>query len=488
LSTKLYRPSRIAPFGAALGLLAGALFVSSCIRYHPKPIEPSRMLADYETRTLDDPDLKTYLETRAGIKDWPPAAWDLRSLSLAAFFYSPDLDIARAQWAASRAARITAGERPNPVVTGLMGYNSTTPVSEITPWIPEAALEIPVETAGKRGYRILEARHLSEAARLNILSVAWDVRTRVRRAFLDLFAARQRKALLKQQLAYQEETVRIIEAQLAVGEAAPYDLAQARIARDNSRLAALDASTAEIAARLELAASLGVPASALEGLNLSFEGFSRLSLDLPSNEIRRRALLSRSDILAALSEYEASQAALHLEIRKQYPDIALGPDYQLDQADSTWTLGLSLILPLLSRNRGPIAEAEAHRTESAARFLALQASVVAEVDAAVEAGRAAVSKVEAADGILAALRREEPVAEARYRVGEISKLELLALRLEIASNALARLEALVQAQQAVGDLEKAIQAPLEVKDWVLETPGRSPAPEMTPAPKERKDE
>jgi hypothetical protein len=33
----------------------------------------------------------------------------------------------------------------------LIGYNSTTPAVEVTPWIPEISLEAPIETAGNRG-------------------------------------------------------------------------------------------------------------------------------------------------------------------------------------------------------------------------------------------------------------------------------------------------------------------------------------------------
>jgi len=425
--------------GTIFLLVALAILVSGCVRYHPKPIEASKSLADYETRRLDSPVLKSFLQNRAGVKEWPPQAWDLRALTLAAYYYSPDLDIARAQWASAKAGRITAGERPNPTIGGLLGYNSTTPVSEVSPWIPEVSLEIPIETAGKRGFRILQARQLSEAARLNIISAAWDVRSRLRQALLDFYAAGEAEKLFSQQLSIQEESVRILEAQLNVGEVSAYEVAQARISRDNSRLAAIDAANERAADRIRLAAVLGVPTKALDGVTFSFEGLTRVMVDLPSREAQRRALVSRSDLLAALAEYEAAQAALRVEIAKQYPDLSLGPDFQLDQTDNKWTLGLSLILPLLNQNKGPIAEAEAHRAEIA--------------------------------------------AQARFEVGEISKLELLGIEQEIAAGALARLEALVKAQQAAAGLESAMQTPVDLNDWALESPVRSAGPT-----KEHKDE
>jgi cobalt-zinc-cadmium efflux system outer membrane protein len=454
------------------GLALAALLSSGCVRYHPKPISAGRSLDDFEARGLDSTELRGFFQARQKSKTWPLDSWDLRSLTLAAFYYHPDLDVARARWGVAKAGVITAGERPNPSVGGLLGYNRTTPVAEITPWIPEIVLDIPIETAGKRGIRIREARHLSEAARLNILSVAWEVRIRLRTALLELYAARESESLLAKQQDIQSENVRLLEVQLAAGEVSAYAVTQARIALDNSRLAALEAARQSAEARVRLADAIGIPVKALDGAKIVFDAFDGVHADIPPAEVRRRALLNRSDVLAALSEYEASQAALQVEIRKQFPDIHLGPGFQLDQTDSKWTLGLTLELPIFNRNKGPIAEAEARRAETAARFLALQAQVIGEIDSADAACRSAVEKSKTADELLENLKKQENAAEARYGLGEISKPELLGVQLELASNALFRLDALVNAQQAIGQLEKAMQSPLDIADWVFQAPQR----------------
>jgi outer membrane protein TolC len=466
---------------AGLGLLCAAL--GSCIRYQPKPVAADRVLENFEERRLDAPDLMNHLVANHVVQDWPPPVWNLKTLTLAALYFHPDLDVARAHWGVAEAGRITAGERPNPTFNPLIGYNSTSPVSEVTPWIPEVALEIPIETAGKRGIRIAQARDLSDVARWNILSVAWSVRSGVRQGLLDLYAAQEMEALLVEQKDVQAENVRLLELQLGVGEASAYDVTQARIALDSSRLAALEASKQKAEARVHLAGALGVPAVALDGLQISFGDFEKRPAEIPAAEVRRKALLNRSDILGALSEYAASQSALRLEIAKQYPDLALGPDWQLDQSDYKWALGLSFILPLLNRNKGPIAEAEAKRTESAAKFLALQAKVLGDLDVAVAAGRAALQNAASAEAMRSNLQKQETAAKARWQMGEISKLEYLGLQIELASSALARLDASVKAQEAVGRLESAMQSPLDKTEWVLAVPQRNAGPS-----KERKDE
>jgi outer membrane protein TolC len=425
---------------------------------------------------MDSPELRLFMEKNGAPPARETTAWDLDALTLVALFYHPDLDVARAQWAAAEAARITAGERPNPTLSVLMGYDSTSPVSEVSPWIPEAALEIPIETAGKRGYRIAQARHLSDAARLSILSTAWDVRSRLRQAYYDYFAARESATLLAAQMDIQTENVRILDAQLAIGEAAPADVTQARLALGSSRLAASDAAREKELARIRLAGALGLPPAALAGIEPAFAGWTKPVLDIPAVELRRKALLGRADILAALSEYAGTDAALRLEIARQYPDLSLGPNFQMDQSDAKWTLGLAFILPLLSRNKGPIAEADARRTESASRFLALQARTIEAIDSAAASCRAAAGKIKTVEDMRQALVKQEASARARYEIGDISKLEWLGLRIELAASELARLDALVKAQQAAGDLENALQSPLEPIEKALRTPENAAGP------------
>ena len=453
------------------GVLAAA---AACVRYIPKPISAPGSLDSFESRRLDTPELREFLLASGEVKDWPPAAWDLKALTLAAFYFHPDMDVARAQWGVARAGRITAGERPNPSLNPSLGYNSTSPISEVTPWIPEIALEIPLEVAGKRGFRVAVARQASEAARWNILSSAWEVRSRLRGALLELYAAERAATLQSERLKLQTEIVRILEVQKSAGEVSTYDVTQARIALGSIRLETLETARAAEEARAKIAAALGLPRNALEGAPFSFDAFRSLSPDFPEGEVRRQALLNRSDLLAALSEYDAGQSVLRLEIAKQYPDLRIGPGYQLDQTANKWTIGLAFDLPILSRNKGPIAEAEARRTELAARFLALQAKALGELDAAVADCRAALLKARVADELSAALIRQEASAVRRREAGEISTLELTGVRLELNAGALAGLEMLVKAQEAIGRLETAIQCPLDGKDWIFtKTPARS---------------
>jgi outer membrane protein TolC len=142
----------------------------------------------------------------------------------------------------------------------------------------------------------------------------------------------------------------------------------------------------------------------------------------------------------------------------------------MDQSDNKWTLGLSGVLPLFNRNRGAIAEAEARRAEAAARFTALQNRVIEEIDVSLAGYEAARAKMATAGALLADLRKQELASQARWRAGEISKLDLGSLQLELISLERARFEALVQAHEALGRLEDAMQSPADLPAWVLTSP------------------
>lgn len=454
------RRGRISFALGAAQVLTACLLVAGCARFHPQPLAPDRAAADFQACSLSDAGLRAFMETNlhAPLASWPLASWDFTNLTLAAFYYHPDLDVARAKWALAKAGKTTAAERPNPTLSVTPGYNSTTHIP--SPWFVTPTLDIPIETAGKRGYRIAQATQLSEAARLNIASVAWQVRGHLRKTWVELYLARETEGLLLQQRATQEQVVRLLEAQLAAGAVSPFEVTQARVALDHTRLALHDAERQRGEAHAQLAAAIGIPNSALDSAILSFASLTSVPPELPSVEARRQALLNRADILGALADYAASESALRLELAKQYPDIHLSPGYEYDQGDHKWTLGLSVTLPALNQNQGAIAEAEARRTELAAQFNALQARVLGELDRATAAYRAALAKAGTADTLLVNLKKQEQAARARLESGEISKLELSTVQLELNQTTLARLHALVQAQQAFGDLEDALQSPV----------------------------
>jgi cobalt-zinc-cadmium efflux system outer membrane protein len=330
---------------------------------------------------------------------------------------------------------------------------------------------VPIETAGKRGYRKAQARHLSESARLNIATAAWQVRSNLRTSLIDLTAARQREILLQKQNAIQEKIVRAFEQQLQAGAVASSETTLMQIALAKGRLDLADARRQSADAQVRVADAIGVSVKAIDGVNLAFDLGARHpdASELMSSEVRGQALRGRADILGALADYAASQSALQLEIAKQYPDIHLGPGYQFNNGDHQFTLALTAELPILSQNQGPIAEAEARRTAAAAHFTELQAKVITEIDRAVAGYRVAQENLSTLEELAAAQKKQNESVEAQVKVGAADQLALLNSRIELGANELVQLDGQVKAQQAFAALEDALQRPINtIKPALIE--------------------
>jgi outer membrane protein TolC len=448
---------RFWPLIFAVPLLAG------CEHFKPRPISAETTASNFDARSLTNDHLRAFLETNHVIAEWPCRTWDLNALTFVAFYYQPALAEARAQFASVQAAEITAGERPNPSVSLIPTYDT----SSSPPWIPGVTWDIPIETAGKRGKRIAQAKFSSQAALWDLVSAEWQARSRIRAALLNLYAARENESLLERQELAESNVVRLLQGQFAAGAISSFEVTQARIAAETTQLARQDAMGQISHGRVQLAGALGLAVHALDGIELDFRALEKLPLALTAPEIRRDAVLNRADIRAALSEYAASQSALQLEIAKQYPDAHLNPGYELDQTDNKWTLGLTLDLPLLNQNQGGIAEAKAKRAETAAHFLTVQANAISEIDGALAGYDAALQKSATAKDLSDDLQRQLDSVRAQSQLGEADALALANAESSFYIGAQNRLDALVKAQEALGGLEDAVQSPLTLSAEAL---------------------
>jgi outer membrane protein TolC len=442
-----------------LGSILALVCAAGCARFEPKPISAERTGEALDSRSLEDAKLQEFIKRNSHreLSGWPPDSWDLELLTLAALYYNPSLEVARAQWAVARGGEVTAAQRPNPTLSVSPAYDTTTKVP--SPWLVTATLDVPIETAGKRRYRRAQAAELSDAARWKITSAAWQVRSSVRASLLDLGAAKQRQQVLQTQLDLEQRVLEKQQQQVEAGALAASAALPVRIAVAKAQLDLTDAKRQQAEARSRLAEAIGIPVKALQSVKVAFELEPEPTAgNLTSEDVRRTALQTRPDILSGLAEYAASQSALQLEIAKQYPDVHLQPGYEFDQGDNKWALGLSVELPVLHQNQGPIAEGKAKRQEAAARFVDLQARVIAEIDRAIEGFKVSRENLTALDSMAQAQTQRTQSIEAQVNAGAAEQLDLLGAQLEAAAFESTRLETRIKLQQSLGALEDALQA------------------------------
>lgn len=445
-------------------LLGGCAYQS----YHAAPIDIAKISSEFKARDPFHADFQAYLKNQGYQDDQLPLGnWGLNELTYSALYFHSDLDVVRAQWRASQAAEITAGQRPNPGISGDIENHSDTD-NGISPWTFGLAIDISLETGGKRQARIDQAASLSEVARIEIAQTAWKVRSRVHASWIAYQNALSQVKLLQEEFSLRTEIAEMLEARFQAGMVSSVESANTRLLLQKTQqsLEAEKANLAQLKSRLASHAGL------------SIEAFNKIDLasESPLRDNRREAftaepeiltkvqesaMLNRLDIRAALARYDAAEARLRLEIARQYPDIILSPGYSYDQGDKIWSIGLNTLMSLLNRNEGNIAEADAQREVEAARFRALQTSIIGELEERKAAYIHALGSLSHAKRLLDAQIARTQLTQKQFDQGIADRLDLTTAKLEslITRQALILSEARVQ--QTGHALEEAMQYPLE---------------------------
>lgn len=453
----------------SLLLFPAAALLAACAtqQYEAKALDQARLVADWQTRSLSDHGLRTYVSQAQGGE-----SWGLRELTLAAWYFHPELQLSRAQWQAAKSAEITAGQRQEPGISTNAEHHSQ--ADGISPWTWALGISIPVETGNKRAIKQQQSHALSEAARLDAAMSAWQIRSRLRNALLTLYTSQQQLALLNKEITLRQAVVKMLEARLTSGYGASTEVAEARLQLQKARTQLQTESSRSTTAKSMVAQAVGIPEQALANVQPEFSVFASLPPELPSADVQRTALLNRIELRRALARYAASEAKLQLEIARQTPDIVLSPGYSWDQGDNRWSLGLSLVLALLNKNVGPIAEAQAQREVEAQQFNTLQTAILGEQEQAWARYTAARQEIIQVQSLQAEQKQRLEQTQHQFDMGYADRLELAYAQLEALTVETALLSASLRAQQALGQLEDSVQQPLDgtapLPDALLETP------------------
>ena len=208
---------------------------------------------------------------------------------------------------------------------------------------------ITLETAGKRGWRILESEKLAEAARVQVAETAWLVRSRVRAAWLDYVMALRALDVLRNERDARSEAAAILEKRLSVGEAARPEVSVARTALIAVEAEAKAAETRVAESGAALASAIGLPSLPA----VDAQALPATPASLPLAEVQKAGLLNRADIRRSLLEYAAAEAELRLEIANQYPDVQLSPGYGFDEGHHKIDIRPGLPHPAAQPQPGP---------------------------------------------------------------------------------------------------------------------------------------
>ena len=333
------------------------------------------------------------------------------------------------------AAIVTAGLRPNPVLSG--GANSLdwlgtgfNDVNGAGPPEYAARIDFVFERGGKRALRTTLASTAKTVAEAQFADAIRRLTLDVTLASIDVLEARSKLQLASANLDALERLVGLNDRRLASGAIAPLELTRSRVAMLQYRGSVKAAQLALVQARLKLQTLIGRRAAdPLVDLDEPLGVPPALAAaDLTALQAAARA--NRPDLRALQRDQARSQSDLRLQEAQGKVDYTLGAEYRRQQGvNGTGNLAglfFSVPLPIFNRNQGEIARATAEQQKAVRSLAATDATVAAEVSTAHQ-------DFESARQLLAEMERDllTPAADARsgttymYQAGATSLLDVL---------------------------------------------------------------
>ncbi len=361
------------------------------------------------------------------------------------------LAAARLKLPIARAGVDVARERPNPDLT--LEASKETPREALT-------LAVPIETAGKRGRRIDLAEAGAFTAEAELGQSVLAVRNDVRRSFYSLLAAQQRSALARDLFELAERIHGAARERFEAGAAARLEVIQAE-------LAAVQAENETVAA----AASVVTARSAVNVLLARRPDHpTEIAGDFAAGEVpepataAEKAVASNADLALLDRRILEESARLDLARAQQWPDPLVGGSVThraQPEFDYGWRGALTVTLPIF-HHHGAEVRVEEHtlvqlRTERTAAVSRLEGTVFSAVSVASAQRR---QYLRFREQILPSADEVARMAEDAYRSGQTSLVAMVQSVQAVRDVRAKAIQAGLDYQNALADLERAVGAPL----------------------------
>jgi cobalt-zinc-cadmium efflux system outer membrane protein len=391
----------------------------------------------------------------------PATAISLDQAIQLALAHSPALAAARALVPQSQALQITAGLRPNPVLTWDALYMPVFEPSQFTRTYLnttaefDAGLSYLIERGHKRQARIQAARDVTAVVRSQVRDAGRGLAFAVAQAFVTALLARSSLAFAQQDLASWRSTVNVSQSQYNAGAISEADL-------DTIKLQTLQFQATVSSDRLGLAQSLtalrqaigfsGVPANFTVAGHLAFQPL-RGNLD----DMQMLALKSRPDLRAAQQGITAAQSQYRLAQADGKRDLTVDAQYTRFGGLNDMGYTFNIELPIFDRNQGEIARTAAAETQAQDQAQQARQQVLSDVRTAYEAVQEGAKVVGVyTSGYRAEAKQALTIRQYSYTRGATSLLTLLDAERTYRSTELGYRQALAAYMLAIEQLKEAV--------------------------------
>lgn len=413
-------------FGSVSMVGLVALVAGGCQSYERRPLDMAGHHAAFLARTPESPEVKAFAEGLTArspdIAVFDPADGVMcAEAEVIALVFNAELRLARLRAGVTRATAENAGLWEDPTIgVDLTRIVESTP----EPWKVFTSVGITIPISGRLEIEKQRAgvEHAAELAR--VAQREWSVRMAVRRAWSEWSSLDAQLVATRDFLSRVDQILSVVDKMEQAGEIARTEARLFRIekATKASELAVLESRASE--ADLRLRQLMGMSPNATLRFNATGVGPARAGAvqSADAAELERRS----PAMLVVAAEYEAAEKALELEVRKQYPDLHIGPGYGREDGQDQVLLGLSIPIPVLNANRQRIAEARAQRELA-------QASAETTLEQTIAALKTAEVRLAAAARRRQTLETEiVPLVDSQYtdarqvaKLGEVNTLVLL---------------------------------------------------------------
>ena len=320
---------------------------------------------------------------------------------------------------------------------------------------------VPLETSGKRQRRIDVANATLAVTEAETARITADVRADVRRAYYQVVGAVRRVAIAQELETIQSRARDAAQDRFQTGAAPRLEPLQASLALAQAQNEVAAARGDLNAARADLNALLAYPLDAAPTL-----ADRLLTGQLPTAEAATQQVQAANAELQVLQrriDEERARVALAKAMRRPDPSVTATLTYDAPgEFVYGWRAGAAVALPIFTTGRPEIAVAEATLARTVADRDARVAQITGAVSAALARATAARQTVERYETeILPASLQVEQMAEESYRSGQTglpAYLQTLQAAREIRQRAL---QAGLDYQLALADLERAMGTPLK---------------------------
>ena len=423
-----YRPG--APALVAIGLLLASL-AAGCQSYERRPLDLSAHRAAFLARTPDSPEVAEFARSLASDDFREAPTFDpgdgvsLPEAEAIALIFNADLRMARLRAGVTQAGAANAGLWEDPTIgvdlTRIIQHNAH-------PWKLASAIGFTIPISGR--LEIEKARagveHAADLARA--AENEWLVRMDLRRAWADWSALTAQVETTRAFLERVEQILKVVDLMERAGELARTEARLFRVEHASKalELTMLEAQVAEETLRIKRLLGLSPTAAVMLVSSGIAIDESELSEADSLESLQLRLMQSSPLLFVASTEYELAERTLELEIRKQYPDLQIGPGYGFDDGQDELLLGLSLPIPIFNGNRRAIAEARAARELARAGAETALEQLIAELaDAQLRLRTARTQSAVLADTIVPMVDAQYADAREVARLGEVNTLVLL---------------------------------------------------------------